>query len=132
PPTSTLFPYTTLFRSKVDLTHQELRRGDLLVLCSDGLSGQVKKEEIARIVSGTQDLAAAGDQLVALANERGGPDNITVIVARVDGDGLRAAEAGSEVGHQVYPLIDTETSTEPVPVYKGSRPPVPNRDKQVR
>src|SRR2546430_4502070 len=31
--------------------------------------------------------------------------------------------------HQVYPLIDTETSTEPVPVYKGSRPPVPNREK---
>src|SRR5205807_6130012 len=117
---------------KVDLTHQEVRRGDILVLCSDGLSGQVKKEEIARIVSGTQDLTAASEQLVAIANERGGPDNITVIVARVDGDGLRVAEAGSEVGHQVYPLIDTETSTEPVPVYKGSRPPVPNRDKQVR
>src|SRR5215208_7745092 len=36
---------------KVDLTHQQLRRGDLLVLCSDGLSGQVKGDEIARIVS---------------------------------------------------------------------------------
>jgi len=33
-------------RVKVDLTHQPLRKGDLLVLCSDGLSGQVKKEEI--------------------------------------------------------------------------------------
>ena len=33
-----------------------------------------------------------------------------------------------DVGHQVYPLIDTETSTEPVPVYKGSRPPVPNKE----
>jgi hypothetical protein len=34
----------------------------------------------------------------------------------------------------VYPLIDTETSTEPVPVYKGSRPPVPNKEarKQTR
>src|SRR5229473_7822 len=55
---------------KVDLTHQELRRGDVLVLCSDGLSGQVKKEEIAQIVSTTPDLAAACDKLIALANER--------------------------------------------------------------
>jgi serine/threonine protein phosphatase PrpC len=68
--------------------------------------------------------------LIALANERGGPDNITVVVARFDGDGLRFSGAGlqEDVGHQVYPLIDTETSTEPVPVYKGSRPPVPNRE----
>jgi len=35
---------------KVDLTHQEVRRGDILVLCSDGLTGQVKKDEIAKIV----------------------------------------------------------------------------------
>ena len=112
---------------KVDLTHQQLRRGDILVLCSDGLSGQVKKEEIARIVTSAPNLAAAADKLIALANERGGPDNITVVVARFDGEGLRFSGSGTpeDVGHQVYPLIDTETSTEPVPVYKGSRPPVP-------
>ena len=115
---------------KVDLTHQEVRRGDILVLCSDGLSGQVKKDEIAQIVSTTPDLSAACDKLIALANERGGPDNITVVIARFDGDGLRSSNPGlaDDVGHQVYPLIDTETSTEPVPVYKGSRPPVPSRE----
>jgi len=119
---------------KVDLTHQEVRRGDILVLCSDGLSGQVKKEEIAAIVSAAPDLSTACDQLIALANERGGPDNITVVVARFDGDGLRFSGGGQQedVGHQVYPLIDTETSTEPVPVYKGSRPPVPNKEKEAR
>jgi hypothetical protein len=37
-----------------------------------------------------------------------------------------------EVGHQVYPLIDTETSTEPVPVYRGSRPPEPARRSRRR
>ena len=110
---------------KVDLTHQELRRGDVLVLCSDGLSGQVKKEEIAEIAGNATDLQAACERLIALANERGGPDNITVIVARFDGDALRAADAREAVGHQTYPLIDTETSTEPVPVYRGSRPPEP-------
>ena len=115
---------------KVDLTHQEIRRGDVLVLCSDGLTGQVKKEEIAKIVTSAKDLSAACDQLIALANERGGPDNITVVIARFDGDGLRFSGGGTQedVGHQVYPLIDTETSTEPVPVYKGSRPPVPNKE----
>jgi protein phosphatase len=117
---------------KVDLTHQELRRGDVVVLCSDGLSGQVKKDEIAKIVTATPDLAAVCDQLVALANERGGPDNITVVVARFDGDGLRFSGSGTreDVGHQVYPLIDTETSTEPVPIYKGSRPPVPKNEAE--
>jgi len=112
---------------KVDLTHQDVRKGDLLVLCSDGLSGQVKKEEIAAIASETQDLVEACDRLISLANERGGPDNITVIVARFDGEALRQSKADEAVGHQVYPLIDTETSTEPVPVYKGSPPPVPSR-----
>jgi protein phosphatase len=117
---------------KVDLTHQEVRRGDVLVLCSDGLSGQVKKEEIAQIVTQASDLAAACDKLIALANERGGPDNITVVMARFDGDGLRSSAQQDEVGHQVYPLIDTETSTEPVPIYKGSRTPVPTKDARPR
>jgi len=109
---------------KVDLTHQDLRRGDILVLCSDGLSGQVKKEEIAKAALDTQDLTAAATRLVALANERGGPDNITVVLARVDGDGLAQPGRSEDVGHQPFPLIDTEQSTEPVPVYKGSKPPV--------
>src|SRR5438093_9670203 len=115
---------------KVDLTHQEVRRGDILVLCSDGLSGQVKKEEIAKIVTAAPDLSTACDRLIALANERGGPDNITVVIARFDGDGLRYSGSGQpeDVGHQVYPLIDTETSTEPVHIYKGSRRPVQNRE----
>jgi protein phosphatase len=117
---------------KVDLTRQELRRGDVLVLCSDGLSGQVKKEEIAQIVTEQASLDAACERLVALANERGGPDNITVVAARFDGDGLRPAGESDEVGHLVYPLIDTETSTEPVPVYRGSRAPEPARRSRAR
>src|SRR2546426_804097 len=78
------------------------------------------------------DLAQAGERLIAMANARGGPDNITVVVARFDGDGLRSAAAQEEVGHQIYPLIDTETSTEPVPVYTGSPPPVPAKQTRWR
>jgi len=117
---------------KVDLTHQDLRRGDVLVLCSDGLSGQVKKDEIAEIAGPAKDLVQACDKLITMANERGGPDNITVIIAHFDGDALRPSQGDDAVGHQVYPLIDTETSTEPVPVYRGSKPPVPSRSSRSR
>lgn len=112
-------------RVRVDLTHQEVRKGDAVVLCSDGLSGQVKKDEIAAVVSGSDDLVEACSKLIDLANERGGPDNITVIIGRLHGDGLPDPAGDETVGHEVYPLLDTESTTEPVPVYKGSAPPKP-------
>src|SRR5207245_8194558 len=67
-------------RVKVDLTHQEVRRGDILVLCSDGLSGTVKQEEIAAVATPERDLQAGGDQPVALADEPGRPDTITALL----------------------------------------------------
>jgi protein phosphatase len=112
-------------RVRVDLTHQEIRRGDLVVLCSDGLSGQVRKDEIAQIATESADLVEACTRLIDLANERGGPDNITVVIARLDGEGLQEPSGDETVGHEVYPLLDTESTTEPVPVYKGSPPPKP-------
>jgi PPM family protein phosphatase len=56
--------------------------GDVFVLCSDGLHDPVRDEEIAEALAGAAPLAAA-ERLVALARERGGPDNITVAVAAV-------------------------------------------------
>jgi protein phosphatase len=111
---------------KVDLTHQDVRRGDVIVVCSDGLSGQVKKEEIAGIVTPLdKDLVQASAELIDLANQRGGPDNITVVVARLSGDGLPEPKSGDRVGHQAFHLLDGESTTEPVPVYTGSPPPEP-------
>jgi protein phosphatase len=95
---------------RIDLTYQRLRRGDTLVLCTDGLSGLVRKEEIARIVTQAPDLEAACDLLIERANENGGPDNITVIVARVDGHGLGDAAPDDRVGHEVYPLPESEST----------------------
>jgi protein phosphatase len=91
---------------KVDLTHQPLRRGDVLVLCSDGLSGQVRADEITRIVTQEKDLAAACQRMIDRANESGGPDNITVIVAKFDGAGLAAPaeQDAHDVGHRTFPL----------------------------
>jgi len=67
--------------------------GDYLLLCSDGLSGLVKKEEIREIVAGAPDLPEAVQRLIMLANERGGPDNITVVLSRFSGPGLPAPKA---------------------------------------
>jgi PPM family protein phosphatase len=114
---------------RVDLTHHEIRRGDVVVVCSDGLSGQVKREEIAEVVVQTADLVDACARLIDLANERGGPDNITVIIARIDGDGLKDPGADHAEGYQVYPLLDPESTTEPVPVYKGNVPTDSQRDR---
>lgn len=92
---------------KVDLTHQRLRRGDTLVLCSDGLSGQVAKDDIARVVAEEKDLVQACRRLIDMANNAGGPDNITVIIARFDGAGLNDNEVeGDEVRHRPFPLSD--------------------------
>lgn len=113
-------------RVRVDLTHQQIRRDDVIVLCSDGLSGQVTKDEIADVVMQPgKDLITLCSNLIALANERGGPDNITVVVARLSGEDLREPGQGEDVGHQVFPLLDPESTTEPVPVYRGSPPPTP-------
>lgn len=89
---------------RVDLTHEPLRRGDVLVLCSDGLSNQVKREDLAAQAAATPDLDALVEALVALANERGGPDNITVVVARFDGPGLPLDEIAEAPGHHVFAL----------------------------
>jgi len=65
-----------------------LRRGDTLLLCSDGLSGKLRSEDIQNIVRSNPDLSKACEQLIAEANDRGGEDNITVILARFSGDEL--------------------------------------------
>ena len=89
---------------RVDLTHQQVRRGDVLVLCSDGLSGQVRIDEIAQVATEEPDLMAVCKTLIDRANENGGPDNITVIAVRFDGDGLTTATQNDSVGHVVFPL----------------------------
>jgi protein phosphatase len=95
----------------VDLTHQPVRRGDTLILCSDGLSGVVRREEFAQMAQEHPDLAALCSALIDLANSRGGPDNITVVAARFEGEGL--PEDGTRaVGHHRYHLEQVSTPNE--------------------
>jgi len=99
-------------RVRVDLTHQVLRRGDTLILCSDGLSGSVKREEFAQVAAEQKDLPSLCSRLIDLANERGGPDNITVVAARFDGEGLPEPTESEGVGYRVYHLSELEETAE--------------------
>lgn len=67
---------------KAELHSLDLHAGDVLLLCSDGLSEMVPKDRIAAILGAENDPQRACESLVREANERGGEDNITVIVAQ--------------------------------------------------
>lgn len=73
---------------------EPLHDGDTLVVCSDGLHGQMSDGEIAELAMG-ESLEEACRELIALANERGGPDNITVAIARFQ---RVAAASGNPIG----------------------------------
>lgn len=67
---------------KVDTRFEQPRVGDTYLLCSDGLSGPVTDPDMLQIVSGEKDLKSAASRLIQRGNENGGPDNITVVLAR--------------------------------------------------
>ena len=73
----------TTLQLEVEVLALELREGDTLLLCSDGLHSLVSDEDVARILIGLDPVAAA-QALVDRANKLGGDDNVTVIVARME------------------------------------------------
>ncbi len=75
---------------QVDLTYVELHRGDVLLLCSDGLSGMVRFDEIREVLRASTDPLETCKTLTERANQAGGHDNITVIVVHFDGEALKA------------------------------------------
>ncbi len=66
-----------------DTDELELADGDVLILCSDGLTNMVPDQEILAIVSETTDPFDASARMVQLANKNGGRDNITAVVAYI-------------------------------------------------
>ncbi len=96
----------------VDLTFLELRQGDELLLCSDGLSGLVHGEMMSEVLSTTPDLPAAARRLIEMANAGGGHDNITIILARFDGPGLAPNDDAPQATYQQYPLPPADEEPE--------------------
>ena len=64
----------------VELTEVPVKSGDMLLLCSDGLTRNVHPNDILHILSGSEDLPTMSDRLIVMANEAGGDDNTTVVV----------------------------------------------------
>jgi serine/threonine protein phosphatase PrpC len=78
---------------KVILTEIPLCRNDYLLLCSDGLSNKISPQEMRQALQESNSVSETCRKLIEEANQRGGEDNITVIVARFHGD---AFPAGNE------------------------------------
>lgn len=100
----------------VDLRDVEVQGGDVLLLCSDGLSGPVGDACIAEVLARNDDPERACDALIAAALEAGAPDNVTCIVARVHAPD--ANDAGPPVARRVIfepPSEDEPPPTEPAP-----------------
>jgi protein phosphatase len=70
---------------RTDTSIHELREGDVVMLCTDGVSGQLPESRIAEILLSSSDPRSAAEKLVAAADEAGGSDNATAIVAMRNG-----------------------------------------------
>ncbi len=71
----------------VDFFNVELEKGDIVLMCSDGLTNMLEDEEIRMIVSGQRDIIEKAQKLVDMANQHGGKDNIAVILIEPFADG---------------------------------------------
>ena len=98
-------------QDKVDvvLSHVDLCRGDVILVSSDGLHGPVTDEEMRDILLAEPDPKKACEALVAKALEREGPDNISVVVARFEGEGLPVPEPNPVLGFAAFdPGVDPD------------------------
>jgi hypothetical protein len=98
-------------QEKVDvvLSHVPLCRGDVVLVSSDGLHGPVTDEEMRDILIAEPDPQRASETLIAKALEREGPDNISVVVARFEGDGLPEPDSAPAPGFVAFdPGVDRD------------------------
>ena len=68
---------------EIDFFHEELRPGDIVLMCSDGLTNMLEDEEISKIIREYPSLEERAEKLVEAANQNGGKDNIAVILINV-------------------------------------------------
>lgn len=113
----------------VEVNTVPLCQDDVLILCSDGLSGKLQDHEIAQIVLESTTYREACRVMVGLANHRGGDDNITVVIARFEGSGLPSPSGGRvfarslKRGEETPFEIDWSTESGEDAVLPGFPPP---------
>jgi len=109
---------------EVDIRSDPGLPGDIYLLCSDGLCGVVKDKQILEIILLSSDLAEACDSLIALANDAGGPDNITAVAVRLDAAGV-ITSSGPEI------VISVVGEDDIPPDAESSSFPAPNNNKRT-
>lgn len=65
---------------KIDLFEEKLKKGDFILMCSDGLTNMIEDEDIKIIIQNQIDIEKKGNELIRVANANGGQDNIAVII----------------------------------------------------
>ena len=110
----------------VQLSRVDLRRGDRLLLCSDGLVGVVSDEEIAEVMCSGDDPAESARVLIELANAGGGPDNITVVIAHLDGADLPEPTVDDVIEYETWHIDPPAPQPAPQSVtMEADEPPLP-------
>jgi serine/threonine protein phosphatase PrpC len=129
---------------KVDTWTYPVRPGDVLLLCSDGLTSMLKDGQIADILRSAGSLDDAAEELIARANDAGGRDNITVVLFRVEDAGAaggleeptaiglapaaRASDTGPRSSGTASSVADRTTGVTAPP---GGRPTGPRASARV-
>ena len=103
---------------EVDTVSYPVRDGDVLLLCSDGLTSMVAEDRVGEILASAGGLEQAAELLIREANEAGGRDNITVVL-------LRLEEVGGEG------LVDAPTLVGATPAGAAATPPAPDAPAQA-
>jgi protein phosphatase len=120
----------------VDTWRYPVRAGDVLLLCSDGLTSMITDDRIARVLSSTANLNDAAQGLIDEANEAGGRDNITVVLFRVEEVGSAGAvEQPTAVAMQAVPAApdgapatsEAKLPVAPPPSLPASEPDAPRK-----
>jgi PPM family protein phosphatase len=110
----------------VEMNRLRLVVGDVLLLCSDGLSGKLREPEMLEIVASAPDLGAACAGLIGEANERGGEDNITVVLAQYLGEKAATPEGEIPEPELVARAPDADDLDQELPAAAYSPPaPIP-------
>jgi protein phosphatase len=115
----------------VDLSFIDLRQGDAILLCSDGLCGLVQNSQMLEVLTTSDDPMECCKRLTDLANAAGGHDNITVIVARFSGNIPALGEGDEFFGYQPWVLSDEphdDGDGKVASKIKGADAPPPGKD----
>lgn len=99
---------------KVDYKTLKLQQGDRLLLCSDGLNSMIGAPSIQRVLQEATDPETAADDLVRLANDAGGEDNITVVIVEVTGIENGSSSESSAATATPVPASTRAVAREPV------------------